>query len=198
MTLQKLLLVLVVPLGFLPVTLSLGIPVSHSTDAGKKHVATQRAPAPTPAPTPAPVLQNQIFRRDQRTCGALQGGYPDSDGPPVCLEGSACTFTSNSGYQGCCQEGSCTFYTTCYAYSDRGSCRGSCTSSGLVWYVGRSFLCTTIRLTYVLVQSKLSTRMHSIFLPKRAGLPVKLVDRLRLWCTTSHLTTHLGLGCQWS
>ena len=160
MTLQKLVLVLVVPLGFLPVTLSLGIPVSHSTDAYKRPVATQRAPAPTPAP----VLENQIFRRDQRTCGALQGGYPDSDGQPVCSEGSTCTFTSNSGYQGCCQGGSCTFYTTCYAYSDQGSCTGSCTSSGLVWYVGRSFLCTTIRLTCVLVQSKLSARMHPIFL----------------------------------
>ena len=130
MTLQKLVLVLVlvlvVPLGFLPVTLSLKIPVSHSTDA------TQRAPAPTPAP----VLQNQIFRRDQRTCGVLQGRYPEPDGPPVCSAGLACTFTSNSGYQGCCKGESCTFYTTCYAYSDQGSCTGSCTSSGLVWYVG--------------------------------------------------------------
>jgi hypothetical protein len=161
MTLQKLVLVLVVPLGFLPVTFSHRIPVSYSTDAYKRPVATQRAPAPTPAP----VLRNQIFGRDlQQTCGALQGRYPDSDGPPVCGEGSACTFTSNSGYQGCCQGGSCTFYTTCYAYSDQGSCTGSCTSSGLVWYVGRSFLCTTIKLTCVLVQSKLSARMHSIFL----------------------------------
>ena len=132
MTLQKLVLVLVVPLGLLPVTLSLKIPVSRSTDAYKRPVATQRAPAPTPAP----VLQNQIFRRDQRTCGALQGGYPDSDSPPVCPEGLACTFTSNSGYQGCCNGESCAFYTTCYPYSDKGSCTGSCTSSGLVWYVG--------------------------------------------------------------
>jgi hypothetical protein len=136
MTLQKLIFVLAVPLSLLPVTLSLKIPASRSTDAYKKPVATQRAPTPTPAP----VLQNQIFRRDQRTCGALQGGYPDSDGPPVCPEGLACTFTSNSGYQGCCKGESCAFYTTCYAYSDQGSCTGSCTSSGLVWYVGRSIV----------------------------------------------------------
>jgi hypothetical protein len=133
MTWRKLLLVLVAPFVIFPMALSVNVPFSHSTVTYKKRRSTERVPAPTPAP----VLRKQLFKRDQDTCGVPEGYYTDA--PPVCAgSASLCTFTGPSGYQGCCQDESpdyCTFYTTCYAYSDQAYCTGSCTSSGLVWYV---------------------------------------------------------------
>jgi hypothetical protein len=129
-------------LVLLPVASSIKMPFSHPTGISKKPGSTGW----TPVPTPAPVVRNQLFRRDGRTCGALQGGYTDA--PPVCSgSASVCIFTSSSGYQGCCQDANldyCTFYTTCYPYSNQASCTGSCTSSGLVWYVHPLVLTTAI------------------------------------------------------
>ena len=134
MAFWKLLLVPLALFVFLPSSASGKVPFARSTFTYE----TPRRRGGVPAPTPAPVLRKQHFRRGEETCGVLEGGYTDA--LPVC-SGSAsyCTFTSSSGYQGCCQNeslDSCTFYTACYAYSDRASCTGSCTSSGLVWYVG--------------------------------------------------------------
>lgn len=129
---RELLLVLVVPFISIPMTMAVKLPFSYSTPTHERLRSTEQVPAPTSAPA-----LRQLVQRDQRTCGVPEGYYTDA--PPVCSgSASLCTFTAASGYQGCCEDEStnhCTFYTTCYAYRDQASCTGSCTSSGLVWYV---------------------------------------------------------------
>lgn len=165
MALQRLLLVLVVPLVSLPMTYAINVPFSSSTTLTHKR---SKWTAQVPAPTPAPDLRRQLFPRDQGTCGVPEGGYTDA--PPVCSgSASLCTFTGSTGYQGCCEDqspNSCTFYTTCYAYSEQASCTGACTSSALVWYVDSiaDIIISHIPLANPSLQPKLGANMHSILI----------------------------------